>query len=478
MRRSFIITILALAAIGVQAQDSSRVLTLDQALWMVSEFHPLSQQADLKLARGQAKVLESKGKADPLLSSTFNQKYYDQKDYYSLASAGLEIPTWYAVSLEAGYDQNSGEFLNPQFEMPEQGLIYAGISVPVLQGLIIDERRARLKQARFYERATSMEQKMMLNKMYFETIRKYLKWMETYAQYDTYRNSADLAYDRYEAVQGAFEYGDLPAVDTLEAYLQWQNRSIQLNAYLIEFIKAGLDLSNELWSPEGLPLEISIDTRPLAFDELNIPAYLLDLDLPQMISQIDSLNPELAVYNYRIAELEVEKKLMREMLKPDLELKYHALLDAGQGLEVNNDLTQNYVWGVRFTYPILIRQERGRLAQAKINVEENEWKLLDRRREITNELRTIEAKQDNLGTQVDLYSSAVENYQTLLDKEIQRFMAGESSLFLVNSRELWLLEAQVRYNEIRSKYVLSMYEMSYELGMLGDQILDRNTVEN
>ena len=51
-------------------------------------------------------------------------------------------------------------------------------------------------------------------------------------------------------------------------------------------------------------------------------------------------------------------------------------------------------------------------------------------------------------------SASVDNAKKLLDAEFQRFEIGESSLFLVNSREIKYIELLLKSYELKSKFFI------------------------
>jgi hypothetical protein len=57
-------------------------------------------------------------------------------------------PTWYGIEIKAGFDQNEGYYLNPENTVPNAGLTSLGISVPLGQGLFINQRMADLRKAK------------------------------------------------------------------------------------------------------------------------------------------------------------------------------------------------------------------------------------------------------------------------------------------------------------------------------------------
>ena len=59
---------------------------------------------------------------------------------------------------------------------------------------------------------------------------------------------------------------------------------------------------------------------------------------------------------------------------------------------------------------------------------------------------------DNLGAQLTLYQNITENYRALLDAENEKFNFGESSVFLINTREQRWLDARVKYLKLAGEY--------------------------
>ena len=71
-----------------------------------------------------------------------------------------------------------------------------------------------------------------------------------------------------------------------------------------------------------------------------------------------------------------------------------------------------------------------------------------------------------LKNQVDLQNKYAENYQKLVRAEETLLENGESTLFLINSRENKALEAQEKLIEIKTKYFKSIYALQWSAGLL------------
>jgi len=71
-----------------------------------------------------------------------------------------------------------------------------------------------------------------------------------------------------------------------------------------------------------------------------------------------------------------------------------------------------------------------------------------------------------LQNQVIIANSALLNYTALLRNELLRFNNGESSLFLVNSRENKVLEIKQKIIELQVKLLKATYTLNWAGGAL------------
>ncbi len=452
MKKLFFYIVFALLTKSLAAQT---VFTPEQFIWFVKQYHPVVKQADLLKTQGENTIRRARGNFDPYLFTYFDNKQFDDKEYFRILNTGLKVPTWYGIELKTGYDQNRGIFLNPENNLPLGGLWYGGISVPIGQGLFIDNRRAQLKQAKIYAESTEAERKAILNDLYFEAIKHYWKWVEVYNQLKIYEESVELAQTRFEGVKQSFIFGDNPAIDTLEAYIQVQTRQMGKNQYELLYKNAKLELSNYLWFENNTPLEITDSLVPINYTSIPNVTTIPQDSITKILTQIEATHPLIQLYDYKLQSLEIERKLKTEMLKPKLNLNYN-LLNEPIGSNYLSQLSpQNYKWGIEFSFPILLRQQRGELKLTGVKILDTEFNQQQKILEVKNEIQQYFNEQENLSKQITLFNSAVNNYQQLLEGEKQKFSLGESSLFLVNSREIGFIDAQVKLIELISKYEIS-----------------------
>lgn len=457
--------ILLLLSANLSAQtEVANLLTFDEFMERVKEHHPLAIQADLKLDKGAAKLRKERGNFDPKVFSDVSQKYFSDKQYYSVINSGLKIPTWYGIEFKGGYTENDGVFLNPQNSTPGAGLWYAGVSVPVGEGLFIDKRRAALKKAQIYKESTNAERDVLYNELLYNAGKAYWDWFKSYNATIVYENALEVGTQRFEAVkQGAF-FGDKPAIDTVEASIQVQNRMLQLQETRLKYKNATAMLSVYLWQGGIVPLEISKLTRPQKSDELSTVSA--NQELKNALDSLTNQHPLLQQYQYKVNQLKVDKKWKQEQIKPQLNLKYNAInKPVGNDAFANYNLN-NYTWGVEFSMPIFLRKERGALELAKLKINDAELELVAKQAAINYKaiaaLNSLETTQE----QITLYARTVKDYEQLLTGEKRMFNAGESSLFMVNSRESGYIKTQLKYIELLTKNHKASLELNYAIGLL------------
>lgn len=463
--KNFIFSLsLVFLACTANSQSNNKLFTDDAFLFYVKKYHPVAKQAKIIIDKAKAEVLSSRGGFDPVLYSYLDEKNFSDKNYYSLLDAGLKIPTWYGLEFKTGFNQNSGNYLNPENELPYNGLFQAGVNVSLLQGMVIDERRASLKKAKIMLNYSTAEQEIVLNDLILEAMSAYWEWVRDYQQYAIQQQGATLALQRFLSLKQSYVQGDLPAIDTLESFMQYQLRSYNvLDAYQ-NLQESRLKLSTYLWYENDQPLEI---TDSLMAPDLRQEALIRKIDsLIGGVNTITDNHPFLKQYDFKLQALEVDRRLKLEKLKPKLNVNYNLINEPINPIPFDGLNMQNAKWGLSFSYPIFIRKERGDLKVAGLKIRETDLGRDLKRYELTNKLNAVIIEQNNLRNQILIYRSLVDNFQRMLDAEIDKFNNGESSVFLINTREINLIQAQVSFVNINAKYQTLYYKRKWIEGTL------------
>ncbi len=457
--------ILLLLAVNVSAQtDVANLLTFDSFMKRVKEHHPLAFHADLKLDKGTTKVRKERGSFDPKVFSDVSQKYFSDKQYYSVINSGLKIPTWYGIEVKGGYTESDGVFLNPQNSTPGAGLWYAGISVPVGQGLFIDKRRAALKKAQIYKESTNAERDLLYNELLYDAGKAYWDWFKSYNAILVYQNALEVGEQRFRAVKQGALFGDKPAIDTVEASIQLQNRMLKLQEAKLNYKNATAMLSVYLWEEGIAPLEVSEITRPKSSEEIG--TVVPNEELKDALDSLTNQHPLLQQYQFKVNQLKVDKKWKQEQIKPQLNLKYNAINKPVGNDAFANYSVNNYTWGVEFSMSIFLRKERGALELAKLKVNDAELELVAKQAAINYKAVAALNNLETTTEQITLYARTVKDYEQLLNGEKRMFNAGESSLFMVNSRESGYIKTQLKYIELLTKNHKASLELNYAIGLL------------
>ncbi len=448
------------------AQDSlQKVFSFEEFFSLVKENHPLAMQANLQLEVGDAAVRASRGGFDPKAFASASQKYFDDKKYYSITEGGLRVPTWFGIEIEGGYDQNEGVFLNPQNNVPDAGLWFAGISVPLGKDLILDQRRKDLRKAQLFQENTEAMQKALINDLLLEASQVYWSWVSSYHQLIVFNEGFELADFRYNSVKQSADLGDLPPIDTVEAGIQVQNRMLSQQSALLNYQNMSAQLSAYLWADGLIPLELADNTIPPALNDIELS--VVDPEINLYKDTLIANHPDLQIAQNKIDQLEVERRYRAQQLLPKIDLKYNPLLEpSNNGDILDNYSVNNYTWGIQFNMPIFIRSERGNLQRIKLEQQENQYSFDNKEQLLLFKLKASINDWNTSRQQAELYKITARDYERLLEGEQQLFNEGESSLFMVNSREIGFINAKVKLIELTTKNQIAKIKTYYAAGTL------------
>lgn len=442
-----VVMMCAFAKTGTAQNDniqSSEVLTFEEYLGYVKQHHPLAKQAGLVLSTGEASLLKARGGFDPKIEVDYDRKKFKDTEYFDQLNATFKIPTWYGIEFKGNFEENTGEFLNPNLTVPDDGLYSAGVSFSLAQGLLINDRMAALKKARFFEQQTKADRDLLVNNLIFEASLAYFDWLEAENERDIYDSFLDNASIRLEAVKKSVAAGDKAEIDITEARIANQNRVLGLEAAALKAQKARLVVSNFLWI-DGIPLEIQEEVAPSRPDLSILDASLLLLGITDTSVFLEN-HPKLLSLDAKIDGLEVDRFLKKNKLLPKVNVQYNFLTpDVDQFRDFN---TANYKAFLDLSFPLFLRKERGDLKLAKLKVRDAAYERTATSLSIQNKLKATEAEITSLGTQNNLITAIVTDYETLVKAEERKFFLGESSLFLINAREQKLIDARLKANEL------------------------------
>lgn len=455
-----------LPSLPVFSNDSLRTLSWTQVLDLVRMYHPVVKQADINIGIASAEIKIARGMFDPVVGTKISNKTFDGNEYYNHKHAEIKIPTWYGIELYAGIENLSGNRTDPVQTIGRTTA--AGITLPIAKNLLIDKRRAMLQTAKIFSELSQTEKKIVINNILREAGIVYWEWVKYYLYYKIYSDALTVNEKRFELVKTAFRQGDRPAMDTTEALTQLQLLQIYQSQSRMEFINKGLDLSTFLWTLNNTPYDIPADVTPSQEDQRLNTHSLPVASLDTLLTATRESHPELIQYDFLLSVLNIEKKLKFQELLPEINFRYNQL---GRGYNVVKNtfsplLENNYQYGIGIAIPIRFSKGRGEYKRAKLKISETEIKRNLKLLQLENKVREYYNVVLSLFNQIAISERAVINYDRLLQAEKLRFSNGESSLFLVNTREFKKLEADQKLTELRINYFQSHIHLIAAAGQL------------
>lgn len=440
------------------------VLTFEEYLGYVKQHHPLVKQANLKLSVGEATLLKARGGFDPKIEIDYDRKKFKGTEYYDELNAAFKVPTWYGIEFKADFEENTGVFLDPSLTVPQDGLYSAGVSFSLAQGLLINDRMAMLKKARYYVEQTSAERDLLVNQLIFEASIAYLEWVESYTEQQIYKSFLKNAETRFKGIKRSVEVGDKAAIDTTEARITLQDRRLNLEAASLNRRKAALKASTYLWVNE-VPLLIETSVVPILPNDTVLESSLFLEGITMDVTTVTN-HPKLRSIDAKVDGLEVDRFLKQNKLLPKVNLQYNFLTPDGD--QLNSFNTSNYKAGLSLSVPLFLRKERGDLKLATLKLQDATFERATTSLNLQNKILAVTTEIVSLQQQNNLAAQIVNDYTTLVAAEERKFQLGESSLFLVNLREQKLIEASLKANELQVKYLNANASLYNALGIAED----------
>jgi outer membrane protein TolC len=442
---------------------SQKILKLEDFLDLISKNHPLAKQAQMRVNMSKAEFFAAKGVFDPVLVNETSQKTLDGKNYYGYQDTELKVYTPIGLSAKTGIEKSAGMFTSNERTIGNLG--YIGIEMPVLKGLLIDYQRATLRQADIYQKQSEEERRKTLNDLYLQAIEEYWQWTAAYQNFDLLNQNLVNAQNRLDLLRIAFQNGDKSMNDTLEAHTQVQNIQLLNQEARMEAQTAAIGLAKYLWGDDNTPYFLETTTIPdlVAFGSVSIEERTEEL-----IDLAKNQHPELGIYRFKMDALAVERRLKRQSLLPTANLKMNVLSKNYYNFEsaYSPFLSNNYKFGFDFKMPLFLREARGDYQKTILKISETNSIISNKTWEIENKIRTYGVELNALKNQLSTSQSMITNYRNLLRNEEFKLQQGESTLFLINSRENKWIESLLKNQSLKLKYLKSAYKQLWAAGVL------------
>ena len=442
----FALPVVCWAQPGLDNSSSGPQVNESWFLQQVREHHPLIRKAATLQEIAEARELEARGAFDPQLGATWKDKTYGTP-YETQGGPELRWETPLGVGVEAGWRTAEGARLDASDYVPEGGLWSLGGSVRLGRGFWTDKRRATLAKAEAMVGAGEAERTLAENDVLLDASMDFWAWYNAFLVWEVAREAEGLALSRLEWSRAQWQSGEGAALDTLEAHWNWTNRSANRAASEGKFVAARAKVDRWLWTEDWQPAALPADARPgdpwLKNDSL-LPVQLWADDDPAAMNSMWQEHPYFQFYTSKSEALGADVRFRREMLKPQIDGAFEMYSPTLPGApEWTSPVWENnHRMELKVGIPLFLRQERGALNVAKLTQEQTLLDLQNQEATWRAQVRGTALQLPHLFAQHERTGRAVTLSRQLLNAEQRKFEVGESSLFVVNSRENALLKAQ------------------------------------
>lgn len=452
--------LMLLAAPVLFAQDT---LGYRSFIRNIREYHPVSGVARNIGRSGELMYQSARGGYDPMISGGYTQKFFDNKNYYSLLGANLKQPLFTSQYLTAGYDLSQGAYVNPENKTPLSGIPFIGVETAVLQGLMFDKRRAGVLKARSYKGYYEAEQNVMMNDLLYSASTYYFEWVYAARELSLYRYFSELAEQRFNAIVALSVAGEAAAVDSIEASILFQGRYLDMQSVSIEYQKNTAGMFTYNWVGQDRPAGAYVQLAPA--DSLEVYYERVKKTLALYLNDTVNNNPALQKYRSYQGVLEVEQKYRQELIKPRLDVKYNFLSNSPVAGDLSFN-TNNYKWGVTFAMPLFLRTPRNDFKVARLQAQNNRLEWRNKENELDVKSALVRKNLNVVSAQLVNAENNVRYNRMLLEAEKIKFDHGESSLFILNTRETRWMESELKLAQYRFKFISLALELIYLKGEL------------
>jgi outer membrane protein TolC len=441
---------------SAQQLPQRSILSFSKYKSVLQQNHPVLGQANIMVDNAQQEILRARGGFDPKLSLGKDNKNFENKQYYDYRNIKVDIPTWLGVDVVAGYNNNNGLFTNDEVTLGNS--YYLGGNFSVTQSLFMNKRRATLEKAKLLRTSADEERKLIINQLYFQAYTSYFNWLNEFLKYKTFNDIYNLNLTRYDLVRNTWKLGKSPAIDTTEALSQLQQFKLFRNQSYINWIEAGIELSQHIWDSS---LYVQLVQAKVMPDSMSISELSVNDSLSSYWNSFTENHPILSINDLKQEQLRIQQKLAYQQLLPDISLGGYKINRAANSILSTQDLNSNYQFNIGLDVPLRLSKGRAEVSINKNQLLQTQLKRDYDQRKIENQV-LYQLNEINIAkSQISLYDQYLGNISKLYRAENIKYTLGSSTIFLINSRENKLLDIRLKRLENLIKYqnaILKLYK--------------------
>jgi outer membrane protein TolC len=433
-------------------------LSLKQFFQNILATHPALQSAAFERRIAEAEIQSSLGGFDPVLRSQYDIKYegwQNTPDRINHFFTSIEMPLnmLFGPKIMAGFDRGIGSSINPEERTPLGGQAILGVSLPLWSGVNTDRRRTSLGKAQLRPLLSDANQRFEQNNLLRAAGLQYWHWAEADGQLHIAENVFTIAVQRAAFIAARARRGEIAPLDSIEAMQEVERRRGDMFRARRVLEQANIDASVFFWRETGIPR--ALGQAPQSLSELpTLDSLQARADRNRaMVSR-----PEMQRLDVNQQTTSLDINLARESQKPFIEAKTQWLYYPGSS---NND---NIKVGLDFSMPLFFRTATAQTELLTISLERTRLQIIQASRFINAEIDNAVSALQRAAERLDAAEKEVRFALQMEDGERKRFLAGETSLLIVNLRERAAAEARTRTISARADYLRAWVLYNWAIG--------------
>ena len=435
-------------------------LSLVEVQRSVERHYPLLLAAQQEAEIARAELLSAEGSFDLKLKSEADA---NQFGFYKNRDVGFGVVqplrTW-GAELLGGYQRGRGNF-GPWEEdrlTLSAGEWGGGVRLPLYRGREIDRQRADVRRAKFGLDVADAEIATQRISIHQAAAQAYWNWVKAGRHGALAGELLELAEERIEQVQETIDAGLAAPIEMTENRRALLARRAQLVRARRALQAAAIELSLFVRDEAGAPVLVS-DARLPNFPE---PEPGLESNLENDLAAALRRRPEVRSLEAKRRQATVEFDLARNQTAPAIDLVATYGRDFGEGsmTKLGNELKV----GLDFELPLQRRKAKGKVAFQRARITQLDEQLRFARDSIAADVRDAHSALAAAFETVELARAEYEAARQLATAERDRFDLGDSTLFVVNLRELAAFDAQAREASALAGYHVALANYRAALG--------------
>lgn len=386
--------------------------------------------AQAKVREAQAKRMAAFAAFEPRIDLSSEGKDYGNDLQYRLDRAEARVGLPGGIDLVGGASQATGAFINPERKTPTEGLANFGISAPLGGALIFSDRQYAWGAASRDLELEEAKLDRVQRKVTLDAVKAYTFWQAQSEVQSAVDDALAVAAERLRLVREAFRLGERSEMDTLEAYLSWVDRRADAAKQQNLSAAAVADVERLLRGAE----DISVNVRGARPEERPV---ILGLNAELSIAGPGAQNvPELAMAGAALRRERLATTTAWAQWLPAPYVDYRMIQWGGSAWN-----PESVQWKVGLAVPLFNQKARADLAGAQARLRAAQANATSTQNAVEVLRTQLEQQVQALDSELKALTASETAAYALLQQERRRFALGESTMFILATRETKYLEA-------------------------------------